>query len=97
MIKIFVTSPEVRNMKGVGKVSGKPYDMNFQNAHAFTVAADGVVSEFPDKFEITLDNGQLPYPRGFYTLSPTAIQVSRDGKLEVRPRLVAVPAAPAAK
>lgn len=93
MIKIVITSPEVRNMKGIGKVSGKPYDMNFQTAHAFTVSADGVVSEFPDKFEITLDNGQPPYQRGTYTLAPSAIQVSRDGKLETRPRLVAAPAA----
>lgn len=92
MIKIFVTSPDVRNMKGIGKTSLKAYDLNFQNAHAFTVSLDGVVSEFPDKFEIMLDNGQLPYPRGHYTLAPNAIQVSREGKLEVRPRLLAVPA-----
>lgn len=91
MIKIVVTSPEVRNMKGIGKTSGKPYDLNFQTAHAFTVSPDGVVAEFPDKFEIMLEERQVPYQRGAYTLAPSAVQVSRDGKLECRPRLVPVP------
>ena len=94
MIKIFITSPVVRNMKGIGKTSGKPYDINFQAAHAFTVDKDGVVGEFPDKFEIMLENGQVGYPRGYYTLSPSSLIVSRDGNLEVRPRLLPV-AAPA--
>jgi len=92
MTKIFITSPEIREMKGVGKTSGKPYHMRIQTAHAFTVDAHGVQAEFPDKFEIALEDGQFPYPRGHYTLSPSAIQVSRDGRLEVRPRLIAVQA-----
>jgi len=92
MIKIVITSPEVRNMQGVGKTSGKPYDLNFQTAHAFTVGADGVQAEFPDKFEIMLDKGQAPYARGTYTLSPAAVFVSRDGNLDIRPRLVPVAA-----
>lgn len=94
MIKIVITSPETRNMKGVGKTSGKPYDLNFQTGHAFTVDKDGVVSEFPDKFEIMLDAGQPPYARGAYTLAPSAVYVSRDGNLSVRPRLVPSAAAP---
>jgi len=95
MTKIFVTSPEIREMKGIGKTSGKPYHMRIQTAHAFTVSPDGVLSEFPDKFEIALDEGQFPYQRGHYTLAPSAIQVDRNGRLEVRPRLI--PAVPAAK
>ena len=92
MIKIAITSPEIKELKGVGKVSGKPYHMRIQTAHAFTVNADGVVGEFPDKFEIALDEGQFPYQRGTYTLSPSSVYVSRDGKFECRPRLVPVPA-----
>jgi len=95
MTKIFVTSPEIREMKGIGKTSGKPYHMRIQTAHAFTVSPDGVMSEFPDKFEIALDEGQFPYARGHYTLAPSAIQVDRNGRLEVRPRLI--PAVAAAK
>lgn len=92
MIKIVISSPEVRNMKGIGKTSGKPYDLNFQTAHAFTVSPDGVMCDFPDKFEIMLDAGQTPYARGTYTLSPSAVYVSRDGNLDIRPRLVPVAA-----
>jgi len=94
MIKILVTSATVRNMKGVGKTSGRPYDMNFQTAYAYVVNQEtGEVSEIPDKFEFTLQTGQAPYPRGSYTLSPSACYVSRDGHLELVPRLVPVPAA----
>jgi len=89
-IKIVITSSETRNMKGVGKVSGKPYDLNFQTAYAFTVSKDGLVAEFPDKFEIILEKDQAPYSKGSYTLSPSALFVSRDGRLEVAPRLVPV-------
>ncbi|MDO8717557.1 MAG: single-stranded DNA-binding protein [Polaromonas sp.] len=96
MIKIAITSPEIREMKGIGKTSGKPYHMRIQNAHAFTVDKDGTVAEFPDKFEIALDADQTPYARGHYTLSPAAVFVSRDGRLEVRPRLIPMVAAPKA-
>lgn len=93
MIKIAITSPEIKELKGIGKTSGKPYHMRIQTAHAFTVSKDGELSEFPDKFEISLDDDQPPYLRGHYTLSPSALFVSRDGRLECRPRLVAVPVA----
>lgn len=96
MIKIAITSPDIREMKGVSKTSGKPYHMRIQTAHAFTVTPDGVVAEFPDKFEIALEENQLPFARGHYTLSPSAVYVGRDGRMEVRPRLIpAVPAKPA--
>jgi len=93
MIKIVITSADVVNRKGVGKASGKPYDFNIQQAYAFTVSNEGVVADFPDKFEIMLDAGQPPYARGSYQLSPSAVYVSRDGRLECRPRLVPVPVA----
>ena len=88
MITIAITSPDIREMKGVAKVSGRPYHMRIQTAHAFTISPDGVLAEFPDKFEIALDADQAPYPRGRYVLQPSSVVVSRDGKLEVRPRLV---------
>jgi hypothetical protein len=91
MIKIQITSPEIREMKGIGKTSGKPYHMRFQSGYAFTVDASGAIAEFPDKFEITLEDGQFPYQRGTYQLQPSAVYVNRDGRLEVRPRLAPVP------
>ena len=96
MTQIRITSSDVREMKGVGKTSGKPYHMRFQTGYAFTMDKDGVMSEFPDKFELVLDADQPPYPRGTYLLHSSSIFVSRDGNLSVRPRLVAAPA-PAAK
>lgn len=93
MITIAITSPDVREMKGVGKTSGRPYHMRIQTAHAFTVAPDGTLAEFPDKFEISLEENQAPYPRGKYTLSPASVFVNRDGRLDVRARLVSAQAA----
>lgn len=89
MIKIAITSPDVREMKGVGKTSGKPYHMRFQKAFAFTVDKDGVISEFPDKFEIILEDGQAPYARGSYSLGAASIFVNRDGNLDVSAKLIA--------
>ena len=88
MLKIVIANPEVREMKGVGKTSGKPYHMRFQSAHAFTVDKSGVMAEYPDKFELQLDDGQIPYAKGEYKLSPNSLYVSRDGRLECRPRLM---------
>jgi hypothetical protein len=95
MIKIAITSGEIRELKGVGKTSGKPYHMRIQTAYAFTVSPDGVLADFPDKFEIALEADQSPYPRGNYLLQPSAVFVSRDGHLDIRPRLA--PVVPAAK
>lgn len=88
MFKITVSSPEIVERKGVAKTSGKDYHLRIQTAYAFTVSPEGVVSEFPDKFEILLDKDQPPYARGNYTLSPSAVFVSREGRMDVRPRLI---------
>lgn len=88
MIKIAITSSDVREMKGVGKTSGKPYHMRFQKGFAFTVDKDGVVAEFPDKFEIILEEGQIPYARGSYLLGPSSVFVNRDGNLDVSAKLL---------
>lgn len=87
MIQIYIASNEIREMKGIGKVSGKPYHMRIQTAYAFPVDKDGVQAEMPDKFEIALDAEQSPYARGKYALQDSSLSVSRDGRLEVRPRL----------
>jgi hypothetical protein len=90
MIKVFVTSPEIRELKGEGKVTGKPYHMRFQTGHAFTVDAAGKPAEFPDKFEMILETDQLPFARGEYLLHPSAFSVGRDGKPEFRARLAPI-------
>ena len=94
MIKITVTNSPIREMKGIGKTSGRPYHMRIQTVYAHTINKEGVLGDFPDKFELALDEGELPYHAGQYTLQPSSLYVSRDGKLELRPRLT--PAPPAA-
>ena len=96
MIKITVTDTPIREMKGIGKTSGKPYHMRIQTVYAHTMSPEGVMADFPDKFELALDDGQNPFPRGVYTLAPSSVFVSRDGKLDIRPRLVPIPAKAAA-
>lgn len=97
MIKIVISTTDIREMKGNAKATGNPYHLRIQTAHAFTVDKDsGSVSEFPDKFEISLEKDQTPYLRGAYQLAPSAVFVGRDGRLEVRPRLVPL-TAPAPK
>jgi len=83
MIHITITKEEVRHMEGVGKTSGKPYSMNFQTAYAHTVDKDGVLNDFPEKFEFILEKDQKPYPRGVYALTAPSIYVGRNGTLEL--------------
>lgn len=90
MLQIVITSSDIREMKGTAKVSGKPYHMRVQTAYAFPIDKEGVIAEMPDKFEILLEADQTPYARGKYQLQPSSISVSRDGRLEVRPRLAPV-------
>ena len=92
-IKITISKPDLNVVKGVSSKSGKPYELRIQTGYLHSVSVDGVLSEFPDKFEFLLEDGQQPYAKGAYVLSPSALQVSRDGRLETRVRLVAASAA----
>jgi len=88
MIKITVPALPIRNMKGVGKASGKPYDMNFQTVYAHTADQTGQPLPYPEKTEIILDKDQVAFPPGEYTLSPNSLYVDRNGQLVVAPKLV---------
>jgi hypothetical protein len=94
MIKVTITSTDVRNMKGLGKVSQKPYDLNFQTMYVHTVDKMGNTNPYPEKTEIILDKdpnsgAALFYPAGEYVLSPASIQIDRMGNLDLRPVLYA--------
>lgn len=96
MIKITILKQEAQHLKGVGKDSGKPYELAIQTGYAHTVDEDGVVAEIPEKFEFILGKGPdghpLPaLPRGQYTLAPSSFYVDRQGRLALNPRFVAVP------
>lgn len=96
MIEIRILSDKVQNLKGVGKTSGKPYDMNIQTGYASVIDSDGQVSEIPEKFEFVLAADQRPLQRGKYTLSPSSIFIDRNGRMGINPRFIAV-ASPASK
>jgi hypothetical protein len=92
MLKVVIASPAVKDLTGKAKVSGKDYHIRIQTAYLFPVSPTGEISEMPDKFEFFLEDGQAPYPKGTYTLLPSALQVSRDGKMTFFPRLAPVTA-----
>ncbi len=88
MIKFTVPDLPTRHMTGVGKTSGKPYDMTFQTVYAHTADQSGKPLPFPEKTEIILDKGTAPYAVGEYTLSPNSLYVDRNGSLAVACKLV---------
>lgn len=99
MIKVSVTSTEVRNQSGNAKASGKPYSLNFQTVWMHTVDRHGHPNPFPEKTEIILEKdasgAALYYTPGEYTLAPESIYIDRGGNVAVSPRLVSLK--PAAK
>lgn len=100
MIKVTVTSPDVRNMSGNAKTSGKPYSLNFQTVWLHTFDKQGNPNPYPEKVEIILEKDQsgaaLFYPVGEYIMHPSSIYVDRLGNVAVAPRLSAVKTAPKA-
>lgn len=90
MIKVTVFNMPVRRLAGVGKTSGKAYDMSIQTIYLHTVDADGHLMPVPEKSEIVLDKDQAPFPPGDYTLSPASLYVDRQGRLAVAPKLVPI-------
>lgn len=94
MLKITITSTAIREMKGLGKQSGKAYHMAFQLGWIHTYEKDGQPLPYPEKIELMLDKAEdgafLFHPAGEYTLHPSSIYVNADGKLSVAPRLLPV-------
>jgi hypothetical protein len=96
VIKVSVPKGPTRNMSGIGKTSGKPYNMDFQTVYLHTVGRDGAVAPFPEKVEIILDKNEqgqpMAYPPGEYQLHPSSVYVGRDGNPAVALRLAPLPA-----
>lgn len=90
MIQVTILKSDIQEIKGTSAKTGKPYHLRKQTGYAHTIDRDGAVAEIPEKFEFFLEDGQEPYTRGKYTLSPTAVYVDRDGRLNITPRLVPV-------
>lgn len=92
MIKVSVTSTEVRNQSGNVKATGKPYSLNFQTVWFHTFDRHGNPNPYPEKVEIILekapDGAALFNPIGEYTLAPSSIYIDRNGNLALSPKLV---------
>ncbi len=88
MIQVRIVNPAVKELKGVSKTTGRDYHIRTQQAYAFCIDQQGVIAEFPDKFEISLDRDQPPYAAGTYQLHPSAVYINREGRLAVAPRLM---------
>ncbi len=101
MIKVSVTSTEVRHQSGTAKATGKAYSLSFQTVWLHTYDRHGKPNPYPEKVEVILEKNEqgqaLFWPVGEYTLAPESIYVNRNGDLSISPRLVALkPSVPAA-
>jgi Helix-destabilising protein len=96
MIKVVITSSDIRIMEGIAKVSGKPYKMAVQTAYFHTLGKDGKPLPFPERAELVLDaqaDGSFKgHPVGNYVLHPSSVYVNRAGSLALSPRLAPVSA-----
>lgn len=97
MIKATVASTDIRNMQGVGKTSGKPYNMFIQTVYYHLFDKTGKPLPFPEKSEVILEIDESTgkpriYPVGSYELHPSSIYLDRFGNLSVSPKLFPVKA-----
>jgi hypothetical protein len=79
MLKVSVKSDVVTTRDGVSK-KGTPYQIRSQNDSYVQIGME------IRKFEISLDQGQSPYPVGDYLLDvDSMVTVGRFGSIEMRP------------
>jgi len=100
MLRVSITSEELREMRGVSKGTQKPYHMTIQQAWIHTFTRKGEPNPYPEKVELILDRDEtgaaIFYKVGEYQLAPSSIYVDARGSLAVAPRLMALRAAPKA-
>lgn len=94
MLKITIVSDTLRSQAYTNK-KGLPAKLFFQTAYLHTVGLDGKPNYAPEKFEFIAERSEQGDPiavaLGDYTLHPSAIQLSREGRIEVVPtRLTAI-------
>jgi hypothetical protein len=83
-----ITNPQARSISGISKKTGNEYSFKVQGGYLHSA------DDYPEKFEYTLRDGQVAYPKGFYELSDRSIYVDRQGHLAVGCELVAGAVAP---
>jgi hypothetical protein len=87
MIKIEITSAEVRTKNGTSARTGKPYSIREQDGYAHTYDRSGKPNHYPVRLSISLGDEPQPYPPGVYSLLPDSLYTNRFNQLEISPVL----------
>lgn len=82
-LRIEIKSPVITEINGISKSSGKPYNIKKQIGWAHTFDQQGNPNPYPERIEISMADGQSPYPVGLYTLSDKCIFVGDFNSLTV--------------
>lgn len=79
MIKVEIKPSQVKlDMRsGISQKTQKPYTLYEQNAYIYLGA------EYPSLFRLTLNEGQQPYPAGFYELHESSLMIGSYSRLMV--------------
>jgi hypothetical protein len=80
-MRVLIKSTNLRDLKS--RKTGQAFFIQ-------SAALESGGHDFPQSFDILHDDPKKAYPPGAYEFAPDAIYVSRDGKLSVSPRLVAI-------
>lgn len=81
-LRIEIKSNLITDINGVSK-AGKPYHMRKQVGWAYTYDQQGVLNPYPERIEISVNDGQDPYPLGNYAVSDKCIYVGDFNSLTV--------------
>lgn len=76
-IRFEVKSVEIKERKGVGKRSGKPFEFMEQSAYM------DVGKAYPVEVKFILDGGVVPFEPGQYELTSQCFYVDRFGGVQV--------------
>ncbi|QWT40828.1 single-stranded DNA-binding protein [Dickeya dadantii] len=86
MIKIEIKQNQVtfQSRSGVSAKTGREYKLFEQLGYAW------LGGDYPELIKINLEEGQPPYPAGFYFLHPSSFRVGSYNQLQIG-RIVLVP------
>ncbi len=85
-VKIEIVDMALDEFSGVSKKTGNPYHIRRQVAYLHRPG-----QKYPVSFKIQLDERQVPYAPGFYSLSADSIEVDSFGALQFSRSLKLVP------
>lgn len=86
-IMIEITSTEIKTRSGTSTRTGNAYSMREQIGYLHKPAVP-----YPEKIKIMLEENQLPYNLGNYSLSSESFYVDKYDSIAVRPILIPRPA-----